>query len=621
MKSKLPYILIIALLAAGCNKDEDPSGAAGAVNKPFNLVVNGLESTTAYKLMVSPDGTKVLVGIDNDVNPAYHYSKDGGTTFTQVGEALNRNLRYASEISNNGIVLTSQNQVFQMEGGAAVTVSGANYVILGDKGKVFIYDHNSSTISHKNVGESTFQPIANPVTVNPGGGVVVKAPGKGVALVVPGIPRADKTVAVYLLDETTLTWSTHSAPLVWSNINGCNNLNQFERFAFGANNTLIMKGCTGMALMDLAAGTTKYVTYPVITNVVPESFRDGMTLMDKSGALYVNAQVFGEYFSRLYQYKDNKWEAFGDNQVGIATLALDMNGNIFYNSLKGEKAVIKSPVKLNIQSGARILLNLPRTKEQIVDAVAVGDEVMVISNSVLYRYNIAAGELKSVDLPNISHFNILSDGRWVAGGADEIYLSTDKGTSWTKTDKLFSPSLTPLQVGMAVTDTRIVNGQLLILGTSTYYYNNLTLGIRMTKHDNMLISLNGGKQNYQFPVDMYDGKIGPDGVLYGCAAFVSDIINTLDFYEIKTGATPTRLTLKQGPTPHIITDEGMQIALRGAFDGVGLQVYTRNNVSEEWKAVGEKLPNTATTNGVMKLRAGGSGLTFVNGPEVYAAGN
>jgi hypothetical protein len=620
MKSILPYILLIALLAA-CSKDEDPAGPAGALNKPFNLALGGIESTTGYKIAVSPDGTKVLVGIGNDVNPEFHYSKDGGATFSP---ALSINLRYASEISSNGLVLTSQNRVYQAESGVEVPISGGETVILGDKGKVFVYHFNSATISYKNVGEPAFQPITKPVPANPGSAEAysaIKVPGKGLAFVVSPINRSDKTISAHILDEATMTWSSHSAPVVWNSINGCNNLGQFERFVFGSNNTLIMKGCTGMALMDLAAGTTKYVAYPAVTNSFPESFRDGLTMMDTKGSLYVAAGVAGEPFFRLYQFKDNKWEALPGNAIGTQALAMDNNNNIFYNSEKSEGTIIRSPVKVNVQSGTKTLLALPRTKEQIFDAIVVDDEVVFISSLKLYRYGIAGGELTKVDLSNISHFNILSDGRWVAGGADEINISTDKGKTWTKTDKLFSPSLTQFQVNLVVTDTRIVNGQVMILGTSTYYYNNQSLGSQQVKHDNLLVSLSGGKQNYQFPPDLSDGVIGPDGTLYGVALFVSEFGTVSDFYEIKTGVAPKRLTVKQGPTPHIIGDDGLQITLRGAFEGGGLEIFTRKSVDEDWTSVSEKLPNTSTVNGIMKLRAGGKGLTFVNGPEVYVAGN
>lgn len=626
MRSKLPYILPILVIAllAGCSKDDDPAGPAGAVSKPFNLAVAGLESTIAYNILVSPDGTKLLAGITNEVNPEFHYSKDGGATFTQVGDGLNRNLRYASEISDNGIVLTSQNQVYQMEGGAQVSISGGETVVLGDKGKVFVYHHNTATLSFKNINESAFQPIEKPIVATPGSAAsyyAIRARGKGVVFVSSPINRSDKTISAYLLDEATMTWTSHSAPLIYSNINGCNNLVQFERYLHGANNNLIVKGCTGMALMDLTAGTTKYVTYPTITDVIPESFRDGMTFMDKQGVMYVAARAYTENFSRLYQFKDNKWGALPDNMVGYAVLAVDVNGNLFYNSSKAEGRVVKSPVKVAAQSGVKTLLGLPREKEQVLDAVGVGDEVMLVSNGQLFRYDVASGEVTTTGLTNISHFNILSDGRWIAGGGDFIHISNDDGQTWTKTDKLFSPSLTQFQMGMMVTDTRLVNGQLLILGTSTYTYNNLSLGIAQTKHDNMLVSLTGGKQNYQFPVDMSDGVIAPDGTLYGSAMFVSEFGSINDFYEIKAGESPKRLTIKQGPTPHIITDEGLQITLRGALQGSGVEVSTRSNVEEEWKSVSDVLPNTSAIQGIMKLRAGGEGITFINGPEVYVSAN
>jgi hypothetical protein len=620
MKSLIPYFLVIALLA-GCSKDDDPAGPAGALSKPFNLVLGGLESTIAYKLMVSPDGTKVLVGIDNDVNPVYHYSKDGGATFSPVAEGLSRNLRYASDISSNGLVLTSQNQVFQMEGGTQVPVSGGEFVFLGDKGKVFVFSHNTATLSHKSVGESTFQPVTNPVVIIPGAAVTVKVPGKGVAIIVSSGTGLEKTIVAHVLDESTLTWSSHSMQLTRNNINGCGALGMFEKYSFGGNNTLIVKGCTGMALMDLTAGTTKYVTYPVITNVIPESVRDGVTLMDNKGVLYLSGSSSPENVSRIYQYKSDRWEIAFDNVDGVWAIAMDNNGVIFHNSAIPEGTVMKSPVKVNTQTGARTLLGLPRTKEQILDAIALNDEVILVSAGQLFRYDITAATLTKIDLKNIYHFNILSDGRWVAGGADEIHISTDEGSTWTKTDKLFSPSLTQFQVGMVVSQTRIVNGQLLIMGTSTYYYQNLTLGIRQTKHDNMVIAFNGGKQNYQFPADLSPSALAPDGTLYGTAEFISDFGSSLDLYEIKPGASPLRLDIKKAPTPQLITDDGLQMTVRNAASGSGFEIFTRKSVEEEWTSAGSTLPAAGASYSGLKLKAGGDGLTFINGTEIYAAGN
>jgi hypothetical protein len=623
MKSLIPYLLIIALLA-GCSKDDDPAGPAGALKKPFNLVMSGLGSTIAYKLMVSPDGTKVLAGIANEVNPVYQYSKDGGATFSPVGEVLNRNLRYASEISSNGLVLTSQNQVFQMEGGAQVTISGGETVILGDKGKVFVYHHNTATLSQKNSNESTFQPVTKPIEASPGSAAsyyAIKVPGKGVAFVVSPINRSDKTVSVHILDETTMIWTSHSAPLTHANINGCNNLSQFERFTFGSNNTLIMKGCSGTALLDLTAGTTKYVAYPALTNAIPESFRDGMTLMDNKGGLYVTTGVYGETFFRIHQFKDNKWELVSDNLEGSSVMAMDNNGTFYYNSGKAEGTVMRSPVKVNTQTNAKTLLGLPRSQELIFDAIALSDEVILVCNGQLFRYDISGSVLTNFGLREITHFNVLSDGRWVAGGADLIHLSTDEGGTWTKTDKLFSPSLTQFQAGMYVSETRIVNGQLLIVGTSTTYYQNLTLGLTQTKHDNMIVDLNGAKQNYQMPTDLDPSVLGPDGTLYGTAEFVSEFGNLIDLYEIKPGVSATRLEIKKGPIPQVITDEGLQMTLGGSKSGSGYDVFTRKSIDGEWESAGDLLPNTATVRAGQKLRAGGDGVTFINGTEVYAAGN
>lgn len=622
MKSILFFLLLIVLLAA-CNKDEDPAGPAGALNKPFNLVMTGLESTVAHSIVVSGDGNWILAGVNNQTNPDFWYSKNGGTTFSQVSQSMQNRVKGVVAISNQGVIINNQNQVWNLEAGTQVPVSGGEYVILGDNGKVFVYHFNSATLSFKNIGDANFQTITKPVVAQPGSANVyqaVKAPGKGVAFVVSPVTRANKNVDVHVLDEGTMTWSSYSVSVIWNNINNCNNLQMYERFTFGNAKTMIMKGCSGMAVIDVTSGQTRYVPYPVIENVVPESFRDGLTLMDNAGDLYISAGAFGQS-SLVYRFKDDQWKLAFDNRDASTVVALDANGNIFYNSWKSEALVMKSPVKENVQSGDRKILQLPREKEQILDAIVLDDEIILVSALQLFRYDMASSSLTRFSLDNISHFNILSDGRWVAGGSDEIHISNDEGKTWTKTDKLFSPSVTQFQVGMTVTDTRLVNGQLMILGTSTYYYNNLTLGLTQTKHDNMLVSQSGGKQNYQFPSDMSDGVIAPDGTLYGSALFVSEFGSVSDFYIIKPGTTPTRLTIKQGPTPHIITDDGLQITLRGAVEGGGLEINTRGNVDEEWKSASEVLPNSSSFNGVMKLRAGGDGITFINGPEVYVAGN
>ncbi len=619
MKSLIPYLCIIALLT-GCSKDDDPAGPAAALDKPFNLVMTGLESTIAYSLMVSPDGTKVLAGINNEVNPEFHYSKDGGATFSPV-TGMNGNLKYATELSSNGLVLTSQNRVYNMEGGTQVSISGGELVVLGDKGKVFVYHHNTATLSQKSITETAFQPITKPVVANPGSAAsyyAIKVPGKGVGFVVSPINRSDKTVSVHILDEANMTWTSHNAEITWANINTCNNLMQSEKFVFASSSVMIMKGCSGMALIDIAKGETKYVKYPA-SPTTPNSDLDGTIAIDNSGNMFIAAASATEPIRRIFQYKSDKWEVAFNNLESSSLMAMDNNGILYFNSGAGEGTVMKSPVKVNIQSGAKTLLPLPRMKEQVFDAIALENEVILVTSSRLFRYDIASTSLTKFDLNSISHFNILSDGRWVAGGADEIYLSSDEGKTWAKTDKLFSPSLTPFQQGLVVTDTRIVNGQLLILGTSTYTYQNLSIGVTQVKHDNMLVALGGGKLNYQFPADFSDGIIAQDGTLYGSAMFVSDFGNSLDFYEIQPATPPRQLTIKQGPPPHVITDDGLQMTLGNA--GSGFQVVTRKTVDEEWTPVGSPLPNTTSSFSGLKLRAGGGGLTFINISEVYSAGN
>ena len=614
-------ILFVALasILAGCGEDE-PAGPGGAAQKPFTLVMAGLEGTIAHSLIVSADGTKVLAGVNNSTNPQLYYSKDGGTTFAAVTDVAQNRIKYPMSISNLGLVQTTDKKLFNIDG-TEVTSPGGDIIMAGDNGKVFTYHHNEVILKYRNSGETIMQTVTLPVDAKPNypfNYTAVKAKGKGVVFIASPVARADKSIGAYVLDESTMTWASYSIPVTWSKINNCNNLSMFERFSYGMNNTIIMKGCSGTAILNLAAGTASYLTYPEIANVIPETIRDGNVEVDVKGNIYISA---GASYAgiNVYVYKNNKWSNLDDYLPNVAALAIDATGNIYYNSRKGEGTIVKTPVKLDVQAGTRKILSLPREKPQINEALVIGNEVIVVTELQMFRYDITANSLKRFDLKgDITDFNVLSDGRWTAGGPDVLYISSDQGATWTETPKVFS-SKDPKGAAMSVIHTRIVNGQTLVMGVATSTYYNLSLGVEQTKRSNMIVALDGAAPNYQFPNDFSCSAIGPDGTLYGFAEFVTEFGSTRDQYEIKPNTAPHMLTLKQAPAPIYVADDGLQMTINNA--DVGYKIHTRKSVEETWTPVGEQLPGEVTNYTALKIRGSGNSITYIAFNAVYRAGD
>ena len=614
-------IILSFLIIISC-KEDDPSGAEGALGKQFNLALGQVTSSLATSILVSADGTKIFVSTSPTGGP-YYYSADGGKTFTQKENIY---LRYATYIDNQGNILTSDKYLFVNS--AATTVTSFDELILGDNGKIFSYNQNSGTIKYKNISSGDFTAVTMPITPTPGSGgstyYCKKAPGKGLLFIdVSG--SGTRTVKAFLLDEVTMMWSTHTLTFDTNSINNCTTLNRFERFAYLGSNIVTVKGCTGTAMLDLATSNTTYLNYPNIENAIDTDLRDGQIFLDNKKQVYIVVGTYADLNKKfVYRYNGTTWSQL-DGYVALSQLPVftaDQAGNIYYNASDGAGESIQGAVKINVTTNEKTPLALPLVKLNITDAAAISSNtLLVVVEGRLYEHDITGNTITKMSLSDINHINVLSDGRLLAGGPDKVYLSSDDGKSWTETKKVFS-SVDATKAGFAVTRSRIVNGKIMLTGVYSYTYNNLSLGITQNKYDNVVVEFDGSgttKLSYQFPSDFLPSAIGPDATIYGVALFVSEFGTISDVYELKQNVTPERLKMPKG-SPQIVTDDGLQMSVLNAKTGGGYEVVTRGSSGEDWASTNTPLP-AGSGSGTLVLRQSGDRLVFIHDTEVYVSGN
>ena len=612
------------LLLTSCKEDERV-GPEGALGKSFNLAVPSITSSIAYSLLVSSDGTKIFSATQAN-NSGFYYSSDGGKTFKQIDNIY---LNSATAIDNNGNILLSNAQIFT--NGAIASMNSFDQLILGDNGKVFSYNQNSAIIKQRTISGGDFTTVTTPFSATPGSGgstyYALKAPGKGLLFLdVSGSVTATRTVKAYLLDEASLTWTNATVTFNSGTLNTCNNLNRFERFTYAGNNTLTVKGCTGTALIDLTTTNATNLTYPPIENVIDTDLRDGQIFVDNKKQVYIIAGSYDD-LTRKYAYKfDGTQWAQVDGFLALNTtsvFAADQAGNIYFNSVKGAGESLKGAVKMNVNTGTQTGLTLPTTGLTISDAATIGnDHVLVAVEGTLYDYDVVSGTKISTALKDINHINVLSDGRWLAGGTNHLYLSGDNGKNWIETKNIFS-SIDPKMGSAAVYKSRIINNRIVINGVHKYLYYNLSLGVEQKKYDNIMIEFDGQtatKLSYQFPPDFLVSSLGPDGTAYGTALFVSEFGTVVDRYDLKENVTPERLK-NGGITPQEITDSGLQMTINNTKDGLGFEVVTRGSSAEDWASSNTPLPGGAGSYDGLQIRLSGDKVLFIRQSEVYLSGN
>lgn len=616
--SSLILTVITLAFLISC-KDDEPSGPAGALGKSFNLAIDKVTSSLAYSLLVSPDGTKILASMVYN-NTELYYSTDGGTTFTRTAEGMF--LHNFLDIDNQGNILTDDDRVFN-NGTFVNSVSTFDKLILGSNGKLFSYNANSGAIKYSEAGTITaFTDLTLPATSTPGAAYyVMRAAGKGLLY----LEVKSGTVKAFILDESTMQWNDAvTFTYDYQTLNACGTLSRYERFAYSGSNIITVKGCTGLALLDLTNSNTTYINFPDVEEIVDTDIRDGQLFIDSKKQVYFTARSYADISNMVvHKYDGSSWtsiDGFIPMENSVSNLATDQAGHIYYNTSNGAGESVKGTVKVDVDNNTKTGLALPTTSLVITDAAGTGnDHLMIVVGSELYDYDISQHKATHMGLTAISHINVLSDGRFVAGGNDHVYISTDDGKNWTETKNLFS-SVDATKGNASVTRSRIINGKIVMTGVYQYYYDNLSLGVRQTRYDDIAIEFSNASAMlpYQFPADFLPSAIGPDGIVYGIALFVNEFGTTTDRYELKPGTAPERLETK-GISPQIVTDEGLQLAISPKQSGGAFEIVSRSSSTGEWASTNTTLPGTFT--GENLLRQSGDKLVYVHQTEVYLSGN
>jgi hypothetical protein len=613
--------IIVVVSFQSCREDEDPQGPAGALGKSFNLAVDKITNSTVKSILVSADGTKIVIGSPLD-NKRY-YSTDGGATFNMIENVY---VASAVAVDNKGSFILQNGSAYHSN--AIVNLNAPGTIMLGDNGKVFSWHHNEGKMFYKVFADASFTQAVMPITPTPGSGgstyYAMKAIGKG-ALVIDAKGTDTRTVRAFLLDETSLQWTEKTFTVPVADINGCSALQRFEKFTYGGNNIILMTGCKGVALLNMNDGSTKLLPYPTIDGI-PAA---GEPFLDNKGQVYLMIGAYGAISALpMYVHNGSTWSVASDIMYNFESgyvMATDGAGNLYYNSRSGAGESLTGLVKVNAQTGARTPINAPKVTSRIHDAVAPSNDViLLVTDQKLLRYDVNTRKATAFNIGEISHVNILPDGRWLAGGADRILTSTDEGANWTETKEIFSKA-NKNRGAATVVKSRIVNGKLLISGVFWYTYQNLSLGLTQNKYDNIAVEVSGTTSteiSYQFPADFQPSCFAPDGTLYGIAEFVTEFGTTTDFYELKPNTAPLRFT---DPglriTPMIITDENLQMGVGSSTTGTGLEVFTRNGSIEPWAPTNTMLPAATVNFSSYKIRESGGKIVVVADSQVFLTGD
>ncbi len=621
MKSLLSVLALITFVFtfSSCSKDDELSGGPVPSGRTFSPAVPSVGRSLATTLHVSENGEHIFIKTEGVSSSSFFYSADGGETFTEMKTFQSNN--YITTVDNTGRFITTYNQVFEANGTpVTLGLSGYSY-ILGDNGRVYAYNQNFQ-LQSKSLGSGDFQPITVP-TFEGSYQNFIKAPGKGIAIVDrKGVLSGDVQLKVHVLDEQTLEWTEHALAVNSTTINGCNNLNRFIGYQMMYNNILIAKGCSGFAVVNLNTEDIRYVDFPDTDNAIYTDLRDNGLYMDDNGTIYLSYATYADsQTQRIYSYNGTEWTLLEDYlpYSGVPTIFQAHHSKIFYNSTEISGTSVENLVVQDLSTDTKTGLNIPSRELEIQDSVAVtNDEFLVVVDNDLYKYEKSSDKLSRYDdLTRITHVNILSDGQWIAGGLDKVYLSSDEGKNWTLHESIFFES-TGNNL-MTVNESRIVNGKLIVVGTFAYKYYNFSTGMDVDKFDNLVIELNGGnwtQADYQFPADCRIACISPTGTIYGYVVSMNSFTYQYESvqYLLNPGIAPQSTTEN---IPEVITDKGEQIVIRVTKDGQSHEVHTRPGDSGEWTATGSKF--TAPVNyGDMRLLMGGTGiLTLLFHYEVY----
>ena len=615
-------IMIVICLFSGvssCDNEEDPHGPESALGESFTQIVDGLTNSFARSVIISADGSKILA-VPHGSN-AFVYSSDGGATFSALDNAYLNNIE---AVDNQGTFYVPGYGLYRNN--TFLTLSAPGQVILGDNGKVFSYDANWGKLYQKNVTDTDFNEVTLPIAVTPGSGgytyYAIKAMGKGI-LFIAVTGYQSKTLKTFLLDEGTLQWSEREFTFEYSSISSCAGPATNETYSFAGRNILIAKGCSGLALFDLSNGNKTFVNFPEI-----EGMKNiGDAAIDNKGQLHLIAGAYSAYAPLdVYVYDGSSWTKNTDIVMagtgGNLILKADADCNLYYNSGSGAGESLAGLVKFNAQTGIKTGMNVPTTNVTITDAALVdSDELLLIAERKLLRYDISSHEFSMPGITDVSHVNVLSDGRWVVGGVDRVLVSHDHGATWTETKNIFS-SVNPARGSASVIKSRMINGQLLLLGTFAYKYDNLSLGITQDKYDNIAVHFDGTISSataHQYPSDFITTGVGPDETIYGYAYFVTETGSTPDYYEVKQNIAPVHLNT-QGEiefSPQIITDDNIQMSIKPASSGTAYEVVIRKSSNEEWQSSSTELPGGLVAATVTKIIQSNARIIWIYGTDVY----
>jgi hypothetical protein len=615
MKKLLSLVLFsMALTLISCDDEPESIGSVPS-GKTFSLVVPEIGRSIAKSIIVSENGEHIYMQAYGNVSNSLFYSSDGGETFVEKNAVSS--LDRITGLDNDGTFVTSRGALFLADGTDMTSGLPGYQVILGDNGKVFAYSMYGD-LKYRNTNEYEWQTLTPPAYA--GWSLkVVKAPGLGFAIfesISPGSPL----VKAHVIEESSLEMTSYELTIDHAQINGCNNLNAFLGFDFQYNNMVVIKGCSGLAIYDLSANTVEYRTYPDIDNPVYTDLRDYPVQMDDDGNIYVtyatyaNAQV-----PSAYRFEGNDLvpleDFYSDSNIGGVFLV--NHNTAYYNSNHPEETIITSMVKENLSSGAKTQLRAVTEPIPVLEAVAVDDHtVLLIAEGRLYKYDANSSILSRYDdLEWVSHVNVLSDGRWVAGGQSKLYLSGNDGSSWTTEENIFASSGN----SFSVNETRIIDGKLFVLGTNAIPYYNQTTGMTVMQYDNHVVVSGGpgswSSANYQALSGFRPTCIGHDGTLYGGVEFVDPFTNQSSSipYAAREGGPPVEFP---AGTPALVTDKGEHITLHSATSNE-LEIMIRPGEDGEWKSTGSKFVSSGQIFGDYQIKEAGGPFTLVYHSEVY----
>ena len=607
-------IFTAAFVSTSCDDENEPIGPVPSGGS-FSLAVPEVGRSLAKSVAVSENGEHIYMQAYGSVSNSMYYSSDAGDTFEEIN-SFSTNERIVN-VDNDGTVLTSSGMLFAADGSnMSVSLPGYEF-ILGDNGKEFAYSANGmGDLKYRNTNENEFHAITPPVYS--GSNIkVVKAPGQGIA-VVEYLHAGNPEVKVHVISEATLDITGRTLTIDNDLINQCG-LNRFYGFNFQYNNVLIVKGCTGLAICDLSDNTIEYRTYPDDIDAVYTDLRDYPVQMDDEGNIYmIYASYINSQLQNVFRFEGNDLEPLDDyfQDASIGGVFVVNHHTAYYNSTTVDGTVIASMTKVDLSSGTKTQLRAIAEPLNISEAVAADDNtVLLVVNADLYRYSVSAGNLHRYDdLQHISHVNILSDGRWLAGSTGKLYLSGNEGSSWTAEENIFASS----GDSYPVNETRLIGGKLLVIGTNIIPYYNQTTGMTVNNYSSYVVESTGPGSwraaNYQLN-SIQPVCIGHDGTIYGNIEFTDPFTYqpTMIPYVIREGAAAAEFP--KG-VPALVANDGSQVRLFGANPNE-LEIQVRAGEDGEWKGSGSKFAPGGNLFGTYRLQMGNGIFTLVYHSEVY----